>query len=41
MNPELIAVTDNSGNIINVEVKYIDDFVGQMMKYGREYSFLK
>ncbi|MFN2379210.1 MAG: dihydrofolate reductase [Bacteroidales bacterium] len=41
MNPELVAVTDDAGNIIDVEVKYIDDFTGQMMKYGREYSFLK
>ena len=41
MNPELTPVTDDEGNITDVKVRYIDDFVGQMMKYGKEYSFLK
>lgn len=41
MNPNLIAVTDDEGNITDVKVKYVDDFVGQMMIYGKEYSFLK
>lgn len=41
MNPELTPVTDDDGNITDVKVRYIDDFVGQMMKYGKEYSFLK
>lgn len=41
MNPELIPVMDDDGNITDVKVRYIDDFVGQMMKYGKEYSYLK
>jgi dipeptidyl-peptidase-3 len=40
MNPVLHAVKDDLGNITDVTVEYIDDFLGQMMKYGREYSFL-
>ncbi|MEZ5012387.1 MAG: hypothetical protein R2744_12760 [Bacteroidales bacterium] len=40
MNVNLVPVTDNDGTIKDVKVEYVDDFLGQMMKYGREYSFL-
>ena len=39
INPELIPVTEN-GQIKDINVEYPEDFTSQMMKYGREYSFL-
>ena len=41
INPNLIAVTDDEGNITDVKVEYVDDFIGQQIVYGKEYSFLK
>jgi len=41
INVNLVPVTDNEGIITDVKVEYVDDFLGQMMKYGKEYSFLK
>lgn len=41
MNVNLVAERDVDGNITDIKVEYIDDFLGQMMKYGKEYSFLK
>ena len=40
INPKLIPVFDNAGEITDVEVEYVDDYLGQMMEYGRNYSFL-
>jgi len=40
VNPELKPVYDSEGEITDVIVEYTDDFLGQMMDYGREYSFL-
>jgi len=39
INPELIPVYEGE-KIINVKIEYPDDFTDQMMKYGRNYSFL-
>ena len=40
VNPELIPVFNNTGEITDVEVEYVNDFLGQMLEYGRNYSFL-
>ena len=40
VNPELIPVFNNAGEITNIEVEYVNDFLGQMLEYGRNYSFL-
>ena len=40
INPDLIPVFDNSGEITDVEVEYTNDYLGQMLEYGRNYSFL-
>ena len=40
VNPKLIPVFNNNGEIADVEVEYVNDYLGQMMEYGRNYSFL-
>ncbi len=40
INPTLVAVTDNSGVIIDIKVRYNEDFLAQMLDYGKKYSFL-
>jgi dipeptidyl-peptidase-3 len=40
VNPELDLVLNNEGDTVDVTVKYVDDYLGQMMNYGRNYSFL-
>ena len=40
LNPELIPVFDSDGEITDVELEYVSDYLGQMMNYGRNYSFL-
>lgn len=40
VQPKLVAVKDASGNIKDVKVEIETDFVQQMLRYGREYSFL-
>jgi dipeptidyl-peptidase III len=40
VNPRLIPSFDHNGEITDVEVEYVDDYLGQMMEYGRNYSFL-
>ncbi len=40
VNPELVPVLDSKGDTIDITVKYVDDFLGQMMAYGKNYSFL-
>jgi dipeptidyl-peptidase-3 len=39
VNPELIPVIEND-EIIDINVEYPDDYTQQMIKYGKEYSFL-
>jgi dipeptidyl-peptidase-3 len=41
INPRLVAVTDESGEITDVKVEYPDDFTKQMLEYAEKYSFLK
>ena len=40
VNPELVPVYNSTGEITDVTVKYTDDYLGQMMYYGKNYSFL-
>lgn len=39
LNPELIPV-EKEGKIVDVKIEYPDDFTKQMLKYGKEHSFL-
>ncbi|MCW5924593.1 MAG: dihydrofolate reductase [Saprospiraceae bacterium] len=40
VQPRLVAVRDASGHITDVKVERELDFVKQMLRYGKEYSFL-
>lgn len=40
IQPQLVPVVDASGNITDVKVEYPTDFVGQMLYYGKNFSFL-
>ncbi len=40
VNPYLVPAYDQNGRIKDVTVRYTDDFLGQMMYYGKHYSFL-
>ncbi len=40
VNPVMTPVTDAQGKIIDVKIEYSSDFLGQMMEYGKKYSFL-
>ena len=40
VNPDLIPAFDSQGRITDVKVEYVNDFMSQMMDYGRKYSFL-
>lgn len=40
VQPRLVPVTDAKGNITDVKVELELDFVKQMLRYGKEYSFL-
>ena len=39
VNPEIIPVTRN-GKVIDYRVEYPDDYLGQMLEYGRKYATL-
>ncbi|MBL7808753.1 MAG: dihydrofolate reductase [Saprospiraceae bacterium] len=41
VQPRLVAVKDANGNITDVKVERELDFVKQMLRYGKEYSFLR
>lgn len=40
IQPEMEAVTDANGNITDVKLTYPTDFVEQMLRYGKQHSFL-
>lgn len=40
IQPKLIAITDKDGNITDVKVEYTNDFLGQMLGYGKEFGLL-
>ena len=39
VNPEIVPV-EKDGKIVDYRVEYTDDYLGQMMEYGRKYSTL-
>jgi dipeptidyl-peptidase III len=40
VNPKLIPLFDKNGEISNIKVEYVEDYLGQMMEYGKKYSYL-
>jgi dipeptidyl-peptidase-3 len=40
VNPKLIPVFTENGEISDIKLEYVSDYLGQMMEYGREFSFL-
>jgi dipeptidyl-peptidase III len=40
VNPYLFPVYDTNGAITDIVVEYSDDYLGQMLYYGKNYSFL-
>jgi dipeptidyl-peptidase III len=40
VNPVMTPVTGRKGEITDITIDYVDDFIGQMIHYGRNYSFL-
>lgn len=40
VQPKFVAVKDASGNITDVKIEVETDFVQQMLRFGKEYSFL-
>ncbi len=40
VNPVLKPVLDAKGEMTDVRVEYTDDFLGQMLNYGKNYSYL-
>jgi dipeptidyl-peptidase-3 len=40
VNPTLVPVFDNNGEMTDLKVEYADDYLGQMLYYGKNYSFL-
>ncbi|NLE34881.1 MAG: dihydrofolate reductase [Bacteroidales bacterium] len=41
VNPVMTPVTDSDGKITDVKIEYCSDYLGQMMEYGKNYSFLQ
>jgi dipeptidyl-peptidase-3 len=40
VNPELVPRTDMSNKVYDIQVKYVNSFEYQMMKYAKDYGFL-
>ncbi|MBE0676906.1 MAG: dihydrofolate reductase, partial [Bacteroidales bacterium] len=40
VNPVMTPVLDSKGRIRDIVIEYADDYLGQMIYYGRNYSFL-
>jgi len=41
VNPMMITITDRNGRVKDVQIEYCSDYLGQMMEYGKKYSFLQ
>lgn len=41
INPKLVPVKDDNGEITDIKVEYPEDFTQQMLEYADRYSFLK
>lgn len=40
INPRLVQIKNDAGEVVDIEVEYPDDFVQQMLEYGEKYSTL-
>ncbi len=40
INPNLVPVFDKNAEMTDLKVEYTDDYLGQMLYYGKNYSFL-
>ena len=40
VNPVLVPVKNDAGEIIDIKIEYPDSFIEQMLQYGKNYSFL-
>ena len=40
INAKLVPVKNDAGDITDIEVTYPNDFIAQMLEYGKQYSFL-
>ena len=40
INPKLVPIMDDNGEITDVKVEYPDDFSSQMLEYSKKYGFL-
>ncbi|MCB0661819.1 MAG: dihydrofolate reductase [Saprospiraceae bacterium] len=40
INPKYVPVTDDNGEITDIKLEYPDDFLQQMLDYGKNHSFL-
>lgn len=40
VNPVLVPVTNDAGEIIDIKIEYPKSFIEQMLDYGKKYSFL-
>ena len=40
VNPEIVPVTGEDGTVIDYQVVYTDDYLGQMLLYGKKYGTL-
>ncbi len=40
INPVLVPVSDQEGNVVDIKVDYTESYDEQMLRYGREYSMV-
>ena len=40
INPKLVPVTNDAGEITSFDITYAADFTSQMLEYAKRYSFL-
>ena len=40
INPKLVPVMNDAGEITDIKIEYPDDFTEQMLDYAKRYSFL-
>ncbi|TAL81254.1 MAG: dihydrofolate reductase [Bacteroidetes bacterium] len=40
VNPEMVPSVDKNGEIVDITINYVDDYLAEMMLYGKNYSFL-
>ena len=40
INPQMLPVTDSSGNVVDIQLNYSESYAHQMLRYGSEYGTL-